>query len=187
MISGQVETGFRRRDTEIAKNIFYEFCEQRGNQSIISNERLLKALDKLGVHVQASDLDEHLQEFDFTGKIGLDLNAFLSVLQKPTIWEEWVKSLPVPELIADAIPNIPGAHPLKVISIMSALEISVMCKAILSGLEKILLISSLKLKDAFNAMANKPKLDGESKFSLVPMTCGTIKDFHRFTQESKAE
>ena len=178
MISEQVEIGFRRRDTEIVNETFRKYCDHRSNHSIIRNDKLPKALNDLGVYVQAKDLDEFLQEFDFTNKIGLDNLDFLSVLKKPTISEEWVKTLPIPEIIADAIPKISGIHPLEVVSELSNAEISVICRAVFHGLEKILNIASEKLKDAFTAMKKKDKMEGECKFSLLPMTCGTIKDFH---------
>jgi hypothetical protein len=177
-MSEQVETGYRRRDNEKVKHVFDKWCDQRGNHGIILNDKLPKALNDLGIQVHPTELDDFLLEFDFTNKIGLDVQDFFSVLSKPSISEEWVKTLPVCEIIADAIPKVPGIRPLKVISELSEEQISVLCQAVLHGLQKILWISSRKLHDAFTAMESKAKADGEGKFSLVPMTCGTIKDFH---------
>ena len=178
MISEQVETGFRRRNSEIVEEIFHKHSDQRSNHRIILIDKLPKALHDLGVHVPTNDMDDFLQEFDFSNKIGLDHKEFVSVLRKPTIAEEWVKTLPVSEIIADAVPKISGVHPLEVISQLSKVEISVICRAVLHGLEEILFTSSRKLKEAFNAMEKKAKTDGDCKFSMVPMTCGTIQDFH---------
>jgi hypothetical protein len=132
----------------------------------------------LGVHVDGKQVDDFLQEFDFTNKGGLDLQEFLTVLKKPTMSEEWVKTLPISEIISDAIPKISGVDPLRVISELSERNIYLICQEVLRGLQDVLLDSSRELKRSYLAMDQKPKLSGECKFSLIPMTCGTIKDFH---------
>ncbi len=72
-----------------------------------------------------------------------------------------MKTLPVCELIADAIPKIQG-FPLKVGGqwVVKS-EIFILCQAISLGLQNILLISSKKLLDALTAIETKAKADGD--------------------------
>jgi hypothetical protein len=102
----------------------------------------------------------------------------MSLLKKPNRLEEWARSLPLSEIIADAFPAKPGQDPLRVASELSDFEVSVVCSVFCYGFKKKLMKSLKSLKNAFEVTDNRDVTDGGSKFNVLPLSCGDISAFH---------
>jgi hypothetical protein len=68
----------------------------------------------------------------------LDFNEFKQAAMKPTAFEQWASSLPLPQLLADALPREKGPDPIKLFSSLSDDQISDVCQAFLVGLKQVL-------------------------------------------------
>ncbi len=127
--------------------------------------------------------DELFQEFDTDNSNGLNLEEFQQLVRKPSQLIEWAKTLGLPELLADAMPRKQGANALRVVSEQTDAEFENVIGALLSGLRSVLTKSAHELKQAFAAsdlrMRNSmSEANSGSKFDLIPLSCGTIIDFH---------
>ena len=62
-------------------------------------------------------------------------------------------------------------------------QISCVCRAFQEGLSKMLSEGSAELKQAFAVSDSRSKTDADSKFNIVPLSCGKITDFHAGVEE----
>ncbi len=179
----QINTGFLRRDSAHVKTVFERYrlfkgLEHRDDLSYIPKENLQIALQDLGIEADAKQADALFEEFDPDRSFGLDFDEFLLLLKKSTPISEWTNSLLICELIADAIPKVPGMHPLRVVSKLTRSDMNNICEGMLEGLQRMIWESSVELANAFKAMDKKVHSSEDSKFSMIPMSCGRVNDFH---------
>ena len=178
----QVTSGFLRRDPSHVKTIFDQHND--GKSASIAKGKLHSALSNLGVDVDVERTAELLEEFDSDASGGLDFEEFQRLLHRSNRLFEWAKSLPLHELLADAIPRRAGRDPLRVVSEMTEEEISWVCRAFQEGLSKMLREGSAELKQAFAVSDRRAETeDVDSKFNVVPLSCGRITDFHAGVEE----
>ena len=179
----QVNSGFLRRDTAHVKSVFDRHCafkgsDHRAHLSYIPKEKLQTVLKDLDVDVDAKQADVLFDEFDPDKSYGLDFDEFMLLLKNSTPISEWGNNLMLCELLADAIPKVPGIHPLRVVSKLTRSDVHSICEGMMEGLERIIWESALDLNSAFEAMDRKVQGHDDSKFSMIPMSCGKIDDFH---------
>jgi hypothetical protein len=177
----QVTSGFLRRDPSHLKIIFDQHHD--GKSASIGKGNLHSALSNLGVDVDVERIAELFEEFDSDASGGLDFGEFQQLLHRSNRLFEWGKGLPLHELLADAIPRRAGRDPLRVVSEMTEEEISWVCQAFQEGLSKMLREGSAELKQAFAVSDRRPGTDVDSKFNVVPLSCGRITDFHAGVEE----
>jgi hypothetical protein len=101
----------------------------------------------------------------------------------------WVRSLPLADVLLDALPRPPvddSRHPLRAISELSPSDLSVTVKGCAEGFERMLGESVEALRQAFRAYdanvaeASKGRVCAARKFEHPPeMKCGNIEDFHK--------
>jgi hypothetical protein len=182
----QVKSGFKRRDFQNIKQTFYRFASREASESqlrsnseeaFISKDRFYDSLKELDVDVDVKQAENLFEEFDTDNSEGLNLQEFQTLLKKSNRLQEWAKSIPLTELLVDAIPRKVGVEPLRVVSTLNKDEIVAICKAVQDGLEILLQESSLLLRDAFQVNDTKGCADAESKFNLSVMSCGEVSDF----------
>jgi hypothetical protein len=145
----------------------------------LPKDKLNFALHELCFITNDSEGDSIRNEFDSDSTDGYIMDEFVEILTRPRPLAQWAKSLHVDDLIADAIPLKLG-DPLRTVSELAMEEVSIICRNIALGLEKLILRSSADLKQAF-AAAEELKLKqskGDSKFNIVALSCGKIEDFH---------
>jgi hypothetical protein len=183
-----VNVGFKRRRGSFVKDIFYRYSETSSiaghPKAIIPKTRLRRVLNELDILLlDEKDVDELFHEYNFqeVNRHEIDLDEFLLLAERPRVVDEWARSLPLADVLADAIPRMPGLDPLHVVSRLSTDEIAVICQAMLPGIERILAEAVSALKAQF-----QPSKDinwgTESKFNLIPISCGKIADFHKGVQ-----
>ena len=131
----QVESGLKRRQDALLHQIFESMFDRKSNK--ISVERLPDAFRSLA-HA-SGEVDSYLH--DFSDLIGysdmLDFNEFKQAVLKATAIEQWASTLPLPQLLADALPREKGQNPLKLVSELSEEQISNVCRAFLVGLTQV--------------------------------------------------
>ncbi len=123
------------------------------------------------------------QEFDTDNSNGLSLEEFQQLVQRPPQIVEWAKTLGLPELLADAMPRKRSVNALRVVSELSDADFENVIGALLDGLRTVLRKSAHELKQAFAVSDLRTKssiseANSGSKFDLIPLSCGTIDDFH---------
>jgi hypothetical protein len=182
-LAQQVKTGFKRRNKEIVQEVFARLSSKQSSSetsSYLPKSQLLPLFRELGVNISAREAEELFDEFDTGNSQGLDLQELLLLLQKPSRLHEWAMSLPLHQLLADAIPRKPGIDPLRVVSKLTAEERSAVCDMVRMGLERMLEESSELLCKAFlkSDQRSKESFVDSSKFNLQSFSCGSIDDFH---------
>ena len=178
----QVTAGLRRRDKDFVKEIFNKHCSKHENavprRGLILKTSIYTIHKELNVNVNEKEAEALYDEFDTDSSEGLDLQELQLLLQKPSRLHEWTKGLPLHELLADAVPRRQGLDPLRVVSGLTDEDISAVCEAVRNGLERMLKESSEFLKKAFHASDTRKDATDGSKFSIFPVSCGTIDDIY---------
>ena len=195
ILRAQIKAGFERRDSSFVQTVFTRHSIPDETKSLNLNEHIDEcppiipkvnisaALVNLGVDVDEQRADELFQEFDTDNSNGLNLEEFQQLVRKPPQIVEWAKTLGLPELLADAMPRKQGANALRVVSELTDAEFENVIGALLDGLRIVLTKSAHELKQAFAASdirteKSMSEANSGSKFDLIPLSCGTIEDFH---------
>lgn len=176
-IRKQVEKGFARRNIEFVRSIFDS--HKRKESELISTSSLVSALSDLGSHIQAAEIDE-LLNYRSLNDVGIDFQEFLSLVGTPSPIEEWVKELPLTQLVADAMPCIDclKTDQLRHLSRATRIQLEESCETIKEYLFKILQEKLIVLKEAYEKLDSQPAPDCNSKFQISKMSVGNIDDFH---------
>ncbi len=108
--------------------------------------------------------------------------------QPPAAVSSWVRSLPLAEVIIDALPRPPAGdarHRLRAVAELSADELRLAARGAAAGLERLLREGVAELRvgfrayDARLAASEALRACAARKFEVPPaMKCGTIDDFH---------
>ena len=168
-----------------AKNSFAD--PDNPSSLYIPKENLLTSLKEFDVGSKdATEQDmQHLDilfdSLDRNSDGRLDFAEFQSAVQASGPLDEWVRSLQLHQLVADAVPRIEGEYPLLTASKLSKEAISKIALAIVPGLERILGEEVQRLRGSFDKMgAEDVKHLGDKFQATAPkMKCGTIEHFHR--------
>ena len=166
--------GFKRRDPTFVKRLFAERA-QTGNLTQDDCDDLIRSL---GIN------PNHLEEEGPAGEsLGgpIDLSAFSCLLSRPTALRQWAASMPLAELLADAIHcALPGmGDPLREASELTPDVIVLVCEAVRCGLERMLAEQVRMLKEGLALMAAAETSRAAGKYTVVPMSAGTADDYHR--------
>ena len=183
-VEERIRVGMQRRDESFLKEMFARKCAQQGTEPFISRGNLSEVLQEVGIEVSVKETEVLFDEFDTDSNNGLDETEFIALVSKPTVSDEWARSLPLCELLADSIPREVGVHPLRTLSCLGAETIQVACECFSRALQQILMQRQADLRRAFQASDSNTKADfRDSKFSIVPVSCGNVHDYHRGLQE----
>ena len=80
--------------------------------------------------------DDLFCQVDTNAGAELDFNGFKQAALKPTSLEQWASSLPLPQLLADAMPRFRADERLRLTSQLSETQISAVCHAFLVGIRQ---------------------------------------------------
>jgi hypothetical protein len=172
----QVDLGFKRRDASFVQIVFDKHHDRQSGS--ISKSSLHSVLKELGLDIDQQRANELFDEFDSDNSDGLSLQELQQLLQKASRLHEWAKGLPLHALLADAIPRKPGIDSLRVVCGLTDSERLAVCEAVRSGLERMLKESSELLQKAFCVSDERKEAIDGSKFNIVPVSCGSVNDFH---------
>ena len=181
-LSNQVEEGFKRRNEASIKSTF-ESHKDPATGSILASS-LKSALLSLGISLHTADLSEIFKSRGLSHDEGLDLEDFVSLVSIPSPIEEWVRALPLSQLVADALPKIDcclKADQLRHLSRMTQHQLEVSCDVIMDHLMNILQDRLDVLKEAYAKIDSHSAADNyenAEKFQICKMNVGNIDDFH---------
>lgn len=189
-IRTQVDQGFRRRNSKEVERVFVENADgdhESPSTLHLPKDKLLVALKEFCIgskditEEDLKNLEFQFSRFDRNGDGKLDLSEFKYALRSPSHLEEWVRTLNIHQLVADAIPRKEGEDPLFTASKLSSHEISDLCTEIAQGLHKIISEGVEKLMHSFKTMDTRDVNNLAIKFqSKAPkLNCGAMEDFRR--------
>jgi hypothetical protein len=97
----QVKIGFKRRDSAFLSEVFQQFATSGSNTSAatIARENIVKALSAANARVRC--LDGRI--VDAEGR-GVDESTFKRIAVSADVLQQWLESLPLAQIIADAFP-----------------------------------------------------------------------------------
>jgi hypothetical protein len=177
-IANQINVGFGRRNSEFVRTTFESHKDP--NTGTIVASSLESALIDLGVFFHASDLSDILKSRGLYG-VGLDFENFRSIVSLPSPVEEWIRALPLHELVADAMPKTEGClskDQLHHVISTPMEQLKVSFDLIIEHLAKILVDHIAVLKDTLEKQAPFGINENVDKFQICKMNVGDIANFH---------
>ena len=174
-MGNRIETGIKRQDTAYVEETFKHFAKEG---KTLPKDQFIPLLEELGMLISADDVDGLFKSLDVNGDRGLDWDQFKTVVMVPSIVEQLIKTLPISQLIADALPIEEGRDPLRVLSETSSEQIKCSCSVLMQYLETMLEDAVRKLKESVDCMDRMQTGTGAKKFEVpVAMSAGMVKDF----------
>ncbi len=173
-IKRSVEMGFKRRDPAFVAQHFAEHAPT----GTLAQDALDGLLRSMGME------PDHLEEEGPAdeGSAGfIDLSALTGLLAKPTALRQWAASMPLAEMLADALQRaLPGeGDPLREASKLAPDVIGLVCEAVRCGLERMLAEQARTLREGFALMAAAETNQAAGKYTVISMSAGTADDYHR--------
>jgi hypothetical protein len=179
-ILNQLDQGLKRKNLDLIRDTF-ESHKNIGTE-FMSASSLESALTDLGIIFHPSDLNEIIESSDLNAN-GLDLEGFKSLVAKPSPIDEWVRTLPLIQLVSDAMPRPVSClreDQLRHLSSVSLEQLEVSCDVIKEKLIKILEEHVGNLKRVLNCHTTFNDInDNVEKFQICKMRVGNIGDFHK--------
>jgi hypothetical protein len=202
----QVQFGIRRRSSEFLLNLFGWY--ERPFEQRVSKSDIVPSFHDYRVSVL--DSHEHLEN-DLSGiedDKTLDFDEFIRTLQTPSLLDQWAQSLPLWQILSDAIPRKRGVTSdqfsalnnllqvrkiyfdvdffeqvasLETVSLLTPSEIEIICEAFKYGLYDMILSKCHQLETSLRCMARRGRLSqskASCKFQISVMNAGNIRDFH---------
>ncbi len=160
------------------EEVFRRFCTDKNR---ISSDRFREALESMGICVDEEEALEFVRSKG--GDVGfVDSAEFQRAVGRQWSAEVWAKSLPLAEMLADALPNCIGCHRLRAVSDLKEEEIAAIADGYRDGLVQVLNEHIAMLRNAYKVMAvyaTKSKTGlAAKKFEVSSMSSGKIGDFH---------
>jgi hypothetical protein len=178
-IDCRIEQGMKRRDASELEEIFKKHKDPSTNT--IRREQFDLILESLGVVPENEHVPGDGGNYGAMDYGAIDFQEFKRAASVSSELEQLIRTLPLAEIVADALPKEKGRDPVRSFSEITSGQIHDICKASLPHLEKLLIDCARKLKASFDRMdeitAEAPM--GLNKFELVPMSVGKIDDFHK--------
>jgi hypothetical protein len=166
--------GFKRRDPAFVARRFAEHAPN----GALAKDALDGLLRSLGM--EPGYLEEE-GPFDEATTGSMDLPALTGLLAKPTALRQWAASMPLAELLGDALQRalLGAADPLREASKLAPDVIGLVCVAVRCGLERMLAEQVRALRDGYAMMAAAKTNRAAGKYTVISMSAGTADDYHR--------
>ena len=178
-LRAQIQQGIKRRNKDNIRSTF----ESHKTDSLITKSTLQAALQDLGINVIDKEIDELLRSTDINNDGGLDFDEFSMLLSASSPSLEWLRSLPLAELVLDGLPKkdgITSQDQLRHLCNTSQSELEVSIQAIMEGLRKMLQENLAALKKAYDLLESKQAAQdsASAKFQIRTMSVGNVEDFY---------
>lgn len=148
----------------------------------LTHDSLPLFLRDVGIRIPVSK--DMFQVLDTNDDGVLSWEEVQKLLEWPTPMKRWAASLPLAELLADAILVENHEDPVEEISNLDDAQVSTICECLLQGLHRILKENVALLRKGLSAQSAKAQsqMEGEGagvKFQVVKqMSAGSVDDFH---------
>ena len=190
-VKQSIEAGLQRRDLTYIERLFkmHGALDRATSVLFIDQDGLLQAMKELDTHKQVTDEDVRrrdllLRTFDRNKDGRLDMNEFTRAMQAPSPLEEWARSLPLAQLLVDALPRRAGHDSLRTAGQLTQEEIDAVADGFAYGLRRLLTERVEQLCESFASMDSSPVPEGGAaasskyQFDVPKLRCGSIADFH---------
>ena len=172
----QVAEARRRRSDENIQAVYAKYAKESGG---ISQEDFLNACQEVRYGlVSAEDADHIFRGMLLNEQDLLDLNEFRRIAKTYSPFEQFIsKSIPWPELVSSALPQIVGKSSFEVFRELNSSEIPDITGAICKELEKILEENVTQMRFSFKTA--QPVQDSSSRFSVTELKAGNVEDYRQ--------
>jgi hypothetical protein len=157
----------------------------------MDKDGLLQAMKELDTQKQVTDEDVRRRDllfrtFDRNQDGFINMNEFAQAIQAPCPREEWARTLPLAQLLADALPRSAGDDSLRTAGQLTQEEIDAVADGVAYGLRRVLREQVGQLYESFASMdfnaASSPEggtvAASKFQFDVPKLRCGSIVDFH---------
>jgi hypothetical protein len=178
-IDCRIEQGITRRDSSRLEEIFDKHKDPATNS--ILKEQFVTILESLGVFPENEPASVDESNYGSIDHGAIDFQEFKRAASVSSALERLIRTLPLVEMVADALPKEKGRDPIRLFSEITTIQIQDIFSALLPHLEKLLIDCAKKLKASFDRMdtVQAEAAMGVNKFELIPMSVGKIDDFHQ--------
>jgi len=135
-LRSQMRAGFQRRNEQFVHEIFDKYSSP--DSAGLSKESLAQALRDLGVCLSADEVHEVFYTQDLNSDGWISWTEFLMVVSRPSKIEEWAATLPLAALLADCMPSMDDADPVRGISKLGLADMQAISACYNEGLIKLL-------------------------------------------------
>jgi hypothetical protein len=184
MIRSQIEAGQegrKRRTLEREMQRIFQVYRTEGQvgPERIPLQNLQSALRHFHAHLSRPEAEHYLS---LRGNMveGLELEEFQQAVNAPSATETWVRSLPLTQLLTDALPEDEHFHRIRAVSSLTDAEIGAVVGEFARSVEELLRNHVRQLRTAFNVMDAQPQ-SLASKFvaeSASEMDGGDVEAYH---------
>ena len=140
-LRSQMRAGFQRRNEQFVHEIFDKY--KSSDSAGLSKESLAQALRDLGVCLSADEVHELFYTQDLNSDGWISWTEFLMVVSRPSKIEQWAATLPLAALLADCMPSMDDADPVRGISELRLPDFQAISACYNEGLIKLLRYVSL--------------------------------------------
>ena len=174
-IKSQIDAGIKRQDLKVVEEAFHRFEK---DCQVITKQQYILLLEEFGLFKTVDDVEALFRSPGVIRDGGLVWEEFKSVALVPSTVEQMIKTLPLSQLIADAMLIEKGKDPLRALSEISPEQVKDSCSVVMPYLEKVLDDAVRRLKVSFELMESLETGKGAGKFEVpAEMSAGTVQDF----------
>ncbi len=166
LLEAEMDRGFERRSEEHVKEIFDRY--RSADTFDITKADLLGALQALGI--SESDSEVALKAYEDMDRV--DWPEFCLIVTRIGKLEQWTRTLPLANLLADCMPVKSHANPVEAATRLSDDDLEVIVACFSKGLKRLLKEELSKLPRACNVRDSSPRAETRK------MQGGNINDFH---------
>jgi hypothetical protein len=177
-LSNQVHDGLNRMNNEFVRATFDNHKDPKTGSIVKSS--FASALIDLGIRFQSSEIDAIFESRGFNQ--GLDFQEFSSFVSEPSPIEEWVRSLPLHQLVAHAMPRNDtclSKDQLRHLCGITRDQLDLSCQVIMDHLAQILKQKLAILAGVYNKLDSHTAATTNEKYQVCKMSVGNINHFHQ--------
>jgi len=128
--------------------------------------------------------DDVFKLLDANGDGMVSFDEATKFLEWPDPVQRWAASLPLAELLADAMPVVNREDALEEISRLDDTLISAICEGLQLGLQRLIIENVKLLREGLEAQRSKAQgqeqdAGASTKFRVIKMNAGSVEDFHK--------
>lgn len=194
-VKGRIEAGLDERQlghghkSRLIDEVFRQDSVPSGNgEDKMPSDRFLPALKKLGISVDEGEAQAFLRTKG-GARAFVDPDEFRRAATKKWCVDAWAQSLPLAQMLVDALPQSTGCNRLRAVCSLTEEDIRVIADGYRDGLQRLLRQHQVQLRAAYEALDKLVATPNGAarKFELPAMSCGSIQDFHAGLQKRIGE
>ena len=177
-VRNQIQAGINRRNDSFLVS-FYQRKIAGFGTSALNQQQFSSVMEDLGIDLKEEEIDIFFRSMDANNDGFMDLEEFKRAVQSPSTIEQLIKTLPLSQIFADAMPAIKGDDRLRLFCQLTAEQIEGIIQGAIPYIKTIFEDAVAKIKISEDAKDKSRANQGAGKFEVPPeMSGGTIEDFY---------